>query len=144
MSGSTALHRKAPPVPLRWLHKHALIGPKDLDYGCGHGPWYDMDGWDPVHKKNHVFEHLYDTIVNCYVLNTLTMKEAEEVFTEIIELLIPGGVAYIIVRRDLPWEGKQGRGCWQRYVSYDCLPILRETSTYCIYEYRKDTNEPMD
>lgn len=142
MSGSTALKRKAPPVPLRWLHKHDLIGPKDLDYGCGHGPWYDMHGWDPYHNDTKI-EGPYDTIVCCYVFNTVDDRDIAFARSDIHELLAPGGTAYFIVRRDLPKEGKKGRGCWQRYVELD-MPILRETSTYCIYKYRKDDHEPMD
>jgi hypothetical protein len=125
----TAPVRRAPPVPLRWLKNHGYIQGKALDYGCGRYVWYDMFGYDP-HWNIIPLDEEYDTVTCIYVLNTLSESEEKEVINKVNKL---GKNTYFAVRRDLPKEGKLGRGCWQRNVILD-IPLLYECSTYAIYK----------
>lgn len=131
----TAIKRKAPPLPLRWLQEKKLLLGRVLDYGCGHGPWFDMEGYDPEYKPTQPTGK-FDTIVSVYVLNVVNVTMGVYILKAIRSLLKADGIAYVVVRRDLPKEGKEGRGTFQRYVELD-LPSIRKVSSYEIYEVRK-------
>lgn len=111
----TAIGRKTPPEPLRWLKRRDLIKGRALDYGSGRGCWYDMECYDPYWKPEYP-NGKFDTIVCNYVLNVVDDKTQEEIIRNIRGLMKPGGTAYISVRRDLPTGGRSGRGTYQRYV----------------------------
>ncbi len=129
------MHRKQPSVPILWLALHGYLKGRSLDFGCGHGldaEMFDTDRYDP-HWHPALPEGPYDTIICTYVLNVVSPETQEQILAQIKSLLAPTGRAFVTVRRDLPREGRQGRGCWQRYVELEQDPI-REIGGYAIYE----------
>jgi hypothetical protein len=54
------------------------------------------------------------------------------VLDTIRDCLDRSGTAYITVRRDLPREGRKGRGVWQSYVELP-LAIEYESKAFAIY-----------
>jgi len=135
----TAIYRKTPPEPLRWLFERGLIRGRSLDFGCGHGPWYGMEGYDP-HWRPAKPTGFYDTIACTYVINVVDEKTQDHILWDIYQLLDPHGTAYIAVRRDLPLAGRKGRGtdCWQRYVILQPpFQSISKTSTREIYTMRR-------
>ena len=133
----TARSRKRPSVPVRWLaQRHLLVG-RLLDFGCGRGTdadAFDMARYDPFWSPQKP-EGVYDTIVCVYVLNVVSEASQKEALNDIRALLADGGRAYVVVRRDLPREGRKGRGVRQRFVVLDA-PLVRETARYAVYEVR--------
>ncbi len=127
----TAIKRKTPPEPLRWLYERGLILGKALDYGCGRSTWYNMDGYDP-HWKPVTITNKYDTITCLYVLNVVNERDEELIIQDIKRHLKKNGKAYVAVRRNVPKEGKLGRGVWQRYCNLS-VPILDENRDRVIY-----------
>jgi len=138
----TAILRKPPPEPLTWLYKHGLLRGRVLDYGSGRQHWYDTDYYDPHWAPKPPFG-LYDTIVCNYVLNVVDEDTQEDVIRKVKALLKPGGTAYFTVRRDLPKEGKQGRGVWQRYVELN-MPTLHKNATREIYAFYSGMYVPVE
>jgi len=146
---TTAIRRNKLSTPARIIIKKDSFSEKSLilDYGCGRGD--DMkyssplkiSGWDPVHLPNKkvLIKNYYDSILCTYVLNIVTKEEQKKILKKIKTLLSPNGKAYITVRRDLPEKGRQGRGCWQRYIILD-LPIFYENRNFCIYTLKKYEN----
>lgn len=132
---STAIQRKSPPEPLRWLHNNNLIHGRTLDYGSGRQCWYNMECFDPFWRPIKPTGK-FDTITCNYVLNVISPTEQARVLRQIKSLLTSNGCAYISVRRDLPKSGQQGRGTFQHYVVLR-LPSIRKTSGYEIYKMRK-------
>ena len=119
---------------MRWLFDANRIQGRALDYGCGRGfdaNYYGLDANDPVWRPTSI-QGCYGTITCIYVLNVIEESAQENVLRQLKELLTEDGTAYIAVRRDLPKEGKPGRGCYQRYVELDAQKV-RETSGYAIY-----------
>lgn len=137
----TAIKRKNPSLPMRWLFKRGLLYPNGifseiLDYGCGKGfdaLYFGMDKYDPHYHPCLIPKKKYEVITCNYVLNVVPSQDVDGILKKIKGLLVKGGKAYISVRRDLPKNGKAGRGVWQKYVELP-LPILEENSTFCIYE----------
>lgn len=140
----TAISRRQLSLPMRWLRNQELLRGKCLDFGCGRGGDATIMGfaykYDPIHFPDWPSCGDFDTITCIYVLNTVTPDEQQEILKSMLELLRPGGRCFIAVRRDLPREGKRGRGCYQRYVELD-LPILYEDSGFCLYQMRKECVE---
>ena len=132
---TTAIQRKVPPEPLRWLREHRLIRGKALDYGSGRQCWYGMTCYDP-HWRPKRPTGQFDTITCNYVLNVVTPAVQRTILADIRRLLRAGGTAYVTVRRDLPRAGKTGRGTVQRYVVLK-LPSVRRTAGYEIYVLKK-------
>ena len=117
------------------LHRRGLLKGRVLDYGCGRGhdaQHFDIFGYDP-HWQPIMPAGCFDTITCIYVLNVVTEEVQAEILEKIPSHLVPGGHAYLAVRRDLPKEGKQGRGVFQRFVVLD-LPVLAQNSGYAIYD----------
>jgi len=105
-----------------------------LDYGCGRGrdaDTYVLEGYDPAWRPQRP-TGTFDTILCTYVLNVVDEVVQEAILDDLKGLLSPGGKAYISVRRDLPREGKQGRGCWQRFVVLEA-PILVDNGRWATY-----------
>jgi len=138
-SHKTAITRNKLSRPMQYLKDNELIVGESLDYGCGKG--YDavtlgMERYDPFYQNGGMVG-FYDTITCNYVLNVLTMEERYQVLTRIKALLADDGIAYVTIRRDLPKEGKWGKGCYQSYVTLD-YPIVKEVSgSYCMYKVVK-------
>ena len=155
-SGRTAISRKALSVPARYLLKNKLITGSILDYGCDKGGDVKrlaamnkmIIGYDPnssYETRGKFFRgteamlspYKFDTILCTYVLNVVQHHRGQpEILERIKFLLHPAGVAYITVRRDIKKEGINKRGTYQRNVVLN-LPVVRETSTYCIYKLEK-------
>ena len=133
---TTAIKRTSPPSPLKWLVERGLVQGDALDYGCGRRTWFDMEGWDPHWHDAPKMKDEYQTIYCGYVLNVVDPQTELTIIEDITSLLAPGGIAYVAVRRDLPVEGRKGRGVHQRYVTLD-WPLLYQNSTFAIYHYTK-------
>lgn len=133
-SHKTAITRKAPSVPMRYLYKQNLLRGKTLDYGCGKGfdaEYFKMDKYDPYYSPSKP-KGKYNTITCNYVFNVIEPEKEPLLLNEISQYLEEGGVAYITVRRDIKKEGFTSKKTYQRNVKLN-LPILKETSTFCTY-----------
>ena len=157
----TAMTRKKLSAPVQWLKDNDHLSKPGtdcdwflLDHGCGRGTdakiltvdeidFDVVDKYDPYwHPRRPWFpaflpEGHYQVILSTYVANVLPPQEVPALIEELQGLLTEDGVAFITVRRDLPLTGKPGRGCYQQYVTLD-LPIVHETSSYCIYKLTKE------
>jgi hypothetical protein len=134
----TAIRRKAPSVPMRWLHCNNKLQGRALDYGCGRGydaDHYKLDKYDPHYYCMEPTGE-YDTVVCNYVLNVVHKDEQIDIMHKIKNLLTQDGKAYLTVRRDIKEDGYTSKGTYQETVRLN-LPVVRETSTYCIYEMRR-------
>jgi 2-polyprenyl-3-methyl-5-hydroxy-6-metoxy-1,4-benzoquinol methylase len=133
-SHRTAITRKLPSVPARWLHKEGLLIGDCLDYGCGKGfdaDYFRLDSYDPYYRNIRPSK-TYDTIICIYVLNVVEEQEREEILRDIYSLLKPSGKAYIVVRRDIKKTGITSRGTHQYDVRLN-FPVIRDVSNYTIY-----------
>ena len=127
----TAISRKTPPEPIRWLNKQGLLKGRVLDYGSGRNCWLGMICYDP-HWRPSKPRGKFDTVVCCYVLNVVTPAAQTQIIRAIHGYLKAGGHAYFAVRRDIPKSGKEGRGTFQRYVVLPTTSISK-TGTREIY-----------
>lgn len=139
---STAMSRKKPSAPVRFLMRHGYIRGRVLDYGCGKGTDADAmnaDGYDPEYQPDRQgLRPEYDTITCNYVLNVLPPEEREKVMEDIKRMLAPGGKAYITVRRDIDMP-TMGRGnCVQFPVYLPERHSFHKTGWYEIYAFRKE------
>jgi 2-polyprenyl-3-methyl-5-hydroxy-6-metoxy-1,4-benzoquinol methylase len=137
----TAMGRKTISTPMRYLDTMGVFDTVDdrvLDYGCGKG--FDADALALERYDPHFFPVMpkgkFDLITCNYVLNVVLPESIPLVLDKIMSKLKAKGVAYISVRRDIPKEGKQGKGCYQYYVSLP-FPVVKENSTFCIYKLDK-------
>jgi hypothetical protein len=143
-TASTAIARKKPSVPCKWLFEKTTYiryywNANILDYGCGRGEdadHYDMYRYDP-NSFPTMPDGKYDAILCTYVFNVIDDLDRKRAAYNMLGLLDRNGGVYITVRRDLPKGGKQGRKCWQHYVTLP-FAVIRETPTYCIYKATKD------
>lgn len=142
MSKTTAIIRKRPSLPARWLSSRNLLKGKCLDFGGGRGfdaLHYNMDHWDPHWSGPDYPTKLYDTITCTYVLNVVEPYIKMHILNDVHALLTEGGTAYFTVRRDIPRSGKPGRNCFQHYIILDQPYFcIREISSYAIYKLRKN------
>ena len=134
----TAISRSKLSAPMSFLSSNGFLGGRMLDYGCGRG--FDaaalrMHQYDP-YWCNILPRGRFDAITCNYVLNVLPEGELPKLFSRIDRYLRKDGLAYITVRRDVKEDGYTSRGTYQRNVELD-LPVLHETSSYCIYIYNK-------
>jgi len=137
----TAITRKTPSVPTTWLLSQRLLVGRTLDYGSGKGTdsmFLGIESYDP-HFQPDLPSGKFDTIICIYVLNVMEEAKANEVVVKVKDLLNPNGRAYFAVRRDIKKEGITSRNTFQRNVILD-LPIIRETSSYCIYSCPKSSS----
>jgi len=138
--GKTAMSRDGPSRPLKWLLKNKNLiwefGDNNyiLDYGCGRGkdvqhlenlikeisnlPELIVRGYDPNYSSFGSWDmYYYDTILCTYVLNVVGPEEEDEIIRILNwKKLDQRSRIFLSVRRDLPKEGRKGRGCFQRYV----------------------------
>lgn len=134
-SHKTAMSRKTPSAPIRYLDSKGLLVGNKLDYGSGKGldaDTYQMDKYDLNYHPEYPCTK-YSTITCSYVLNVVQRDEVESIIENIRKLLKPHGIAYITVRRDIKTEGYTSKGTYQHNVILD-LPVLYEKKkNYCIY-----------
>ena len=113
----TAIKRGKPSAPLKRLLKANQIRGTVLDYGCGRGDdlrhlinqGFDAIGYDP-HWLPYEPSTLFDTILCTYVLNVVSLDEENQILVKISDLLVPGGTAFITVRRDIRGDKRTSRG----------------------------------
>ena len=156
----TAIARKNPSAPMKWLcAKDCLVG-DILDYGCGRGKdvaWLNSKvdeeglegqhviGFDPYYAPNTIvngMSNCFDTITCNFVLNVIEgCQDRENVIHHIKGLLRPNGRAYVAIRADKKkLNGFTKRGTFQTYVTI--LPahgftLIHKTGSYELYEYIK-------
>jgi len=139
LSHRTAIHRTSPSLPMKKLERMGLLKGDGLDFGCGKGfdaQHFGFDHYDPYFFPQEPVGP-YTTITCTYVMNVIPKAEEALVLDKIKRLLLPDGVAYITVRRDLDHdEIVTSKRTLQRLVYLD-LPVLYENNKYCIYEMRK-------
>lgn len=139
----TAIRRNRPSAPLNYLLGSSTLSGRILDYGCGRGDdveylssqGYPVDGYDPYHRPAEL-TGTYDTILCFYVLNVLPEDDRRKVLLSINDLLTPGGVAYIAVRRDI-MECHCSLKTSQYFIQLS-LPVMYERKgKFCIYRMNK-------
>lgn len=136
-SANSAIVRKKPSRPMRFLYEKGLLVGDMLDYGCGRGAdakFFGMDAYDPFWMPNKPVGQ-YDTITCHFVMNVVDEKTQRDILADIRNLLRFGGNAYITVRRDIK-ENYHVRGYQQSLVYLDLESIEKNTS-YEIYRLIK-------
>ena len=147
-SHKTAISRKSPSVPLKYLIKSGKIAKKHkvLDFGCGRGGdinfltdfKYNINGYDPYWYQNEkALLKKYDIVLCTYVLNVVNKPTQLKIINQLKDLTNKAGKVYITVRRDIKKHRVSSRGTHQYCVKLP-FKIVKETSSYCIYEI---TNE---
>lgn len=129
---STAITRNNLSIPVQYLLNKGFLDGSIIDYGCGKGfdfEYLKCDGYDPYHRDVAILDK-YDIGLCTYVLNVVDKVTQKRIIRKLKKLTT---VSYVSVRRDLPEEGRQGRGCWQNYVKLN-EPVIHETSKYIIYK----------
>lgn len=118
----TAISRKAPSAPMKWLDANGLLKGKKLDYGCGRGydaDTFGMEKYDPFWFKCDDFcAGEFDTITCMYVLNVIEdSRERAYAIEKMQRWLKPDGKLFIAVRADKKnLNGYTKRGTWQGYI----------------------------
>lgn len=146
-SHKTAISRKGPSAPLKFILSNEEVKDPILDYGCGKGADskhltslnYNVTSYDPYWNPKNMDDksNLYNTIICNYVLNVIDESEEKEVLLDIKRLLSKNGTAYLSVRRDLKKEGKTTKGL-QRNVFLDMPSICDKKGYFCIYKVKKE------
>ena len=155
----TAIARKNPSAPMKWLCANNHIVGDILDYGCGRGKdveWLNsmadkhklegkrVVGYDPYYAPNTIqngMARCFDTITCNFVLNVIESDlDRQSTIMHIQGLLRSYGRAYVTIRSDkAKLKGYTKRGTFQTYV--DMTPfgfkLLHKGSGYEIYEYIK-------
>ena len=138
----TAISRKAPSAPMKWLDANGKLLGKKLDYGCGKGydaETFGMEKYDPHFFKCDDFcAGEFDTITSNFVLNVIAdEKERQFVLDSIIHWLKPDGHAYVTIRADKDkLKGYTSKGTFQTYVTMPSdWKLLHKGSGYETYEY---------
>lgn len=139
-SYNTAMSRKGPSAPLKYLKNKGFLSGAILDYGCGKGAdfkylreeGFEAEAYDPHWRSIDLSSQSFDTILCTYVLNVVNESTQDDIISSVKSLLKKGGQAFLTVRRDIKNEGQTSRG-FQRIVNLD-MPVVKETSGYCIYK----------
>ena len=113
----TAIHRKGPSAPLRYLLGQGLIIGRVLDFGCGRGAdvahlvglgpglgYTHVIGWDPYWRPERP-TGLFDTVLCSYVVNVLSEREQARMLRDLRSFLKPTGTGYVAARNDLEQSG---------------------------------------
>lgn len=128
----TAITRKSPSRPMKWLDSKRLVKQGGLDFGCGKGfdaSYYGLDKYDPYFQPQWPTKKYHYIYCN-YVLNTLEPLEWYKVLKNIRSLLTNNGIAFVSVRRDKGVHKRQ-------YLVRLPENLLVETSSFAIYEITK-------
>jgi len=133
----TAIARKSPSAPMKWLAANDRIVGRALDYGCGRGydaDAYGMESYDP-HYQPFLPVGPFETVTCNYVLNVVeTVVGRLQVLQAIQYNLTPTGKAYITVRNDKrALRGTTSKGTWQGHIILK-LPVVRSVAGYVTYE----------
>jgi ATP adenylyltransferase len=142
-SGRTAISRRGPSAPMRWIYENGGVQDEGLmwgpwlDYGCGRGDdarYYDMDMYDPHFYPDWPTPG-YAVVVCIYVLNVIPCPEVRaSVVARVKSLLSPWGVAFFAVRNDKRnLNGLTAQGTWQGYVEVPEGDLIHEESGFRIY-----------
>lgn len=132
----TAIARKAPSRPTRYLSACGMLRGRVLDYGCGRGKDADVFGlekFDPYYFPDMPVG-AFDTIVCNYVLNVVPSPDGRScILATIQSMLRRGGIAYITVRNDRKkLNGWTKRKTWQGLIELP-LPIVTTNSNFTMY-----------
>ena len=131
-----AIQHDQPSDAAKWLVDNNRVSGRVLDYGCGHGFDADHFGWsgyDPYYRQEKP-DGKYDTILCNHVLNMLTNASRASALESIQSLLTDGGVAWLVVPRNIPKTGKLGaRKRIQNFVVLD-LPSVFTNDKLEIYQ----------
>lgn len=108
----TAKERDKISFPTKWLYRNQLLSGNILDFGCGLGAdvkaleelGLPVIGYDPFYAPDFPAQK-FDTIICNYVFNVLEIDFQEDLLLQISSLIKENGCAYIVVRRDLKYEG---------------------------------------
>ncbi|MHC4302487.1 MAG: methyltransferase domain-containing protein [Planctomycetota bacterium] len=120
-SEKTAITRRGPSAPCRWLDKQGRLQGPVLDWGCGKGADVryirNAYGYDPHFQPDPPpAEEVYNTVLCTYVLNTIPDFFARaNVVLDALEYLAEGGWLYVTIRRRIK-EGYTARKTWQGYA----------------------------
>jgi hypothetical protein len=141
-SHNTAISRKKLSAPVKWLYDNLGFPSltRFLDYGCGRGTdaaflrndFTFVEQYDPQYFPVCP-TGFFDIIFCTYVLNVLPKEKEQEVLNKIKARLLPGGVSYIAVRRDLKVEGYRKKGTYQRNVKLDLPLVYERKGRFAIY-----------
>lgn len=124
----TAIHRRGPSAPLRFLERTGYIQGCTIDWGCGRGADVDylrehhtdfVAAYDPHYSPELPNPAArFKTILCTYVLNTIpNYHDRCVIIEEALEYLTPGGWLLVTVRaRQSDLNGWTERGTWQGYV----------------------------
>jgi 2-polyprenyl-3-methyl-5-hydroxy-6-metoxy-1,4-benzoquinol methylase len=138
----TAISRKSPSAPMKYLSKMGLLKGKMLDYGCGRGfdaDFFGMEKYDPHFFRCDDFSPCeFDTITCNYVLNVIeNPNERKRIIDEMLHWLKPDGNLYIAVRADKKaLNGYTSKGTWQGYIELPYTKI-QSTSAFDLYHLTK-------
>ena len=136
--GNTAISRKAPSRPMRFLQEKDLLVGRMLDYGCGRGTdamFFGMEAYDPFWMPEKP-TGTFNTITCHFVLNIVDSDTREKIITDISQnLLAVGGIAYFTVRRDMKYSYQVG-SYTQSIVQLE-LPSIEKNTSYEIYKLEK-------
>jgi DNA phosphorothioation-associated putative methyltransferase len=150
----TAISRKNPSAPMRWLWDNDRLFANQfiLDYGCGKGKdikWlneigYLAWGYDPHYAPNTIRNGLanaFDVITCMFVLNVIESDlERQSVVRHIIGLLKSGGHAYVAIRADKAKLNSYTKiGTYQTYVRMQQFgfKLIHKRGSYELFEYVK-------
>ena len=133
----TAMARKTPSAPMKWLATNDKIVGRALDFGCGRGydaNEYNMESYDP-HYEPIMPGGRFETITCNYVLNVVESDiDILLVLQHIRNRLTATGKAYITVRNDRrALRGITSKGTFQAHVILK-LPVVRSCAGYTMYE----------
>lgn len=130
----TAIVRKKPSLPSKFLFDSGMVIGKCLDYGCGRGfdkDFYGIDGYDPYWFPN-IPKTKFDTIICNFVLNVVEKKEQEDIIKKVRNLLNKNGRAFFTVRRDIK-NSYRVKNYVQRLVILDYPSIYKKSRAFEIY-----------
>jgi len=142
-SEKSAISRSVLSAPARYIEKHHFWDEQTaiLDYGCGKGAdanHLDTARYDPFYFPNPTSSKYY--IILCtYVLNVVDEPTQVNILKDIQNLLYPGGIAFISIRRDIPKGVTEikGKEYSQRYVTLDAT-TYHKTNNYETYIITKE------
>jgi hypothetical protein len=142
----TAIARKTPSAPCRWLYEQGRCVGRVLDWGCGKGvdaAFLGAYAYDPYFQPVTPCVNLrYDTILCTYVLNVIPeYYDRCVVVEEALEYLAEGGWLYVSIRNDRKsLKGWTKTGTWQGYVGDQLrvggFTMIHRTSNYEIWGWQ--------
>jgi len=148
--GGTAIQRKGPSAPVRYLEEHDLIRSPVLDFGSGYGEdaaWlreqgYQVREYDPNFEGVHKLpKGTYNTVLCTYVVNVLPQADEAKLLKQVRARLRKNGLGFVTVRSDVAKAGKTSRG-YQRPVQLQADTVTGAPSSSRIYILDKRKPNP--